>query len=80
MTCSELVGFLAAYLDGELAAETRSRFAAHLAACPDCTAYVETYRATVTLAKGAFEDPDAPVAADVPDDLVQAILAARRRP
>jgi anti-sigma factor RsiW len=79
MTCRELVGFLGAYLEGELAPDTRARFAAHLAACGECAAYLETYRATVGLAKNAFQDPDAPIPEDVPDDLVKAILAARRK-
>ena len=79
MTCRELVGFLGAYFDGDLSADTRARFAEHLAACAECSAYVDAYRATVRLAKGAFQDPDAPVPPDVPDDLVKAILAARRK-
>jgi anti-sigma factor RsiW len=79
MTCRELVGFLSAYLDGELTADIRARFATHLAGCAACSAYLESYRATVRLAKDAFRDPDAPVPSDVPDDLVQAILAARRK-
>jgi anti-sigma factor RsiW len=79
MTCRELVGFLGAYLDGDLAADTRAHFAEHLAECPECAAYLETYRATVRLARNAFQDPDAPVPPEVPDDLVRAILAARRK-
>ena len=34
LTCRELFGFLAAYLDGELAAEARAGFEAHLSVCP----------------------------------------------
>jgi len=79
MTCRELIDFLGAYLDGELSDEVRRRFGEHLAACPECSAYLETYRATVKLTKGAFRDPDGPVPADVPEDLVKAILAARRK-
>jgi anti-sigma factor RsiW len=79
MTCRELTDFLGAYLDGELSDEVRRRFEEHLAACPECAAYLETYRGTVKLARDAFRDPDAPVPADVPEDLVKAILAARRK-
>lgn len=79
MTCRELIDFLGAYLDGELSEEVRLRFDEHLAACPECSAYLETYRETVKLAKRAFKDPDDPVPADVPEDLVKAILAARRK-
>jgi len=79
MTCRELVGFLAAYLNGELSVGVRARFDAHLAGCSACSAYLESYRATVGVAKDAFQDPDAPVPSDVPEDLVQAILSARRK-
>ena len=79
MTCRELVDFLGAYLDGEVADEVRRRFEEHLAACPECAAYLETYRETVKLAQDAFRDPDDPVPAEVPEDLVKAILAARRK-
>ena len=78
MTCRELVEFLETYLDGELSDEVGRRFDEHLAACTECAAYLETYRETVKLAKGAFGDLDDPVPADVPEDLVKAILAARR--
>jgi len=42
MTCRELVDFLGAYLDGELSEKVRRRFDEHLAACPECSAYLET--------------------------------------
>ena len=80
MTCRELVEFLAAYMDGELLEDVRLQFDEHLAACPECSAYLATYRETVKLAKDAFQEPDAPVPMDVPEGLVRAILAARRRP
>ena len=79
MTCRELIDFLGAYLDGQLSEEVRLRFAEHLAACQECSAYLESYRATVQVAKRAFKHPDDPVPADVPEDLVKAILAARRK-
>jgi len=79
VTCRDLVGFLGAYLDGELADDVGRRFDAHLAACAECAAYVHAYAETVRVAQGAFADRDAPVPADVPEDLVQAILAARGR-
>ena len=79
MTCRDLVGFLDGYLDGGLAVGERTRFDAHLAGCPACAGYLETYRATIALAKGVLGRPDDPVPADVPEELVQAVLAARRR-
>jgi len=79
LTCRELADFLMAYEDGELSAAERARFDAHLAECPDCVAYLASYRATVALGRKAFEDEDAAASARVPEELVRAVLAARRR-
>jgi anti-sigma factor RsiW len=79
LTCRELVEFLMAYDDGELAPAERAVFEAHLAECPDCVAYLEGYRRTVALGKRAFADEKASASAAVPEELVAAVLAARRR-
>ena len=79
MTCRELVDFLGAYFDEELADDVRVEFDEHLDACPECSAYVESYRTTVALAKDALRNPDEPVPASVPETLVKAILSARRK-
>ncbi len=78
MTCRTFIDFLMEYLSGELPRSQRDEFDAHLAECVECVAYLKTYNETVTLGKAAFEDHDAAVPADVPEDLVKAILAARR--
>jgi anti-sigma factor RsiW len=79
MTCRELADFLMDYVSGELPAGVRSRFDEHLSLCPNCVAYVASYKATVELGRRAFQDDDADASLEAPDDLVQAILAARRR-
>ena len=78
MTCREFAEFMADYLSGELAAETRAQFDRHLDVCPNCVAYLSNYRDTVALGRQAFTDDEAAVPDDVPDDLVQAILTSRR--
>lgn len=80
-TCRELIEFLHAYLDGELEPGRRRLFEEHLAACPPCRDYLDSYRATVALAGVAFEGcaPDDPPPGEVPEELVRAVLAARRR-
>jgi len=78
MTCKEFVDFLMAYLDGELPAGQRSTFEGHLADCPPCKTYLNTYRETVALGRGVCAGEDAAVPEDVPEALVLAILAARR--
>ena len=49
----------------------------HLRLCRDCRRYLEAYKWTITLSQAACQDPDAPIPEDVPEELVQAILAAR---
>ncbi len=79
MTCRDFVEFLIDYLAGELSSEQMARFKEHLADCPDCIAYVQSYRETIRAGQAAYAQPDDPVPADVPEDLIQAILAARRQ-
>jgi anti-sigma factor RsiW len=78
LTCREVVDFLADYLAGELEPDTRAVFEQHLAGCPACVAYLRTYAETIRLAKAACQTPDDPVAPEVPDELLRAILAARQ--
>ena len=77
LTCRELADFVMDYLDDVLPAPERASFEAHLAECQDCVVYVRSYRETVRLGKtyGKVDEGRAP---DMPEDLVQAILAARR--
>ncbi len=77
MTCREFVDFLMAYLGAELPADVRARFVEHLADCPGCIAYLETYEKAVRLGKTVFADDDEALPPDVPEELVQAILTAR---
>ncbi len=79
MTCSEFVEFLMEYLDGTLSRDQREVFDAHMNECSSCVTYLDTYRVTVDLGKEVCEDPDGPIPDDVPEDLVAAILAARRK-
>ena len=78
MTCKELVEFLMDYLDGLLSEPERRRFEEHLGECPDCVAYLATYQEAVRLGKEACTAGDS-IPTDVPEELVRAILAARRR-
>ncbi len=79
MNCHEFVEFLMAYLDGELTPDRRAVFDEHLAECPYCVAYLQNYQETIRLGKTALAASDDSVPADVPEELVQAILAARGR-
>jgi anti-sigma factor RsiW len=77
VTCREFADFMADYLSGELPADVRVRFEHHLSVCTNCVKYLAGYQGAIALGKRAF-DEDAQVPADVPEDLVKAILSARR--
>ncbi len=78
MSCREFADFIADYLSNELPANVRVQFERHLENCTNCVKYLEGYKAAVALGKAAFDDRDEPVPADLPNDLIKAILAARR--
>jgi anti-sigma factor RsiW len=80
MNCREFTEFLHDYLLGNLPAEERCEFETHLAECPWCVAYLESYRKTIQLEQAALRAPeDAAPPAEAPEELIQAILRARRR-
>lgn len=77
ITCREIFDALDEYVAGEMSAARRAVFDQHLAACPDCVEYLESYRRTIQLGKAAFVGGAAP--AGVPEGLVRAVLAAARK-
>ena len=72
-----MVEFLMEYLDGVLVEAERRVFEEHIDDCPACVNYLDSYRETVRLGSSLCT-PDADVPLDVPEELVQAILSARR--
>jgi anti-sigma factor RsiW len=78
ITCQELIGFLYLYLADELPPERKGEFERHLGVCPSCVRYIQTYRDTIALGKAACSEPDEPVGQEVPEELVAAVLKARR--
>jgi anti-sigma factor RsiW len=80
MNCREFTEFLHEYLFGNLPDEERAEFDKHLAECPWCVAYLDSYKKTILLGKAAFADSaNAPPPPDAPEELIQAILRARSR-
>jgi anti-sigma factor RsiW len=57
LTCRELVELVTDYLDGSLSRRDRARFEAHIAACGNCTQYVEQFRETIRLT-GTLRESD----------------------
>jgi len=79
VTCRELYEFICEYLEGNLPEDQHAQFKAHLSNCPCCEQYLVSYRQTIRAAKSCLCDKsskDAPP--PMPDDLINAILAARK--
>ena len=79
VTCREFSDLIGDYLADELPSTVRTGFERHLELCPNCGRYLRSYEETVKLGSHAFDDLDAMLPSDVPEELVTAILAARPR-
>ena len=77
MKCRECDDFLVDYVAGELPAEVLATFELHISRCRNCRVYLEQYRATINAGKTACQA--AKEGLQIPEELVQAILAARTR-
>jgi len=82
ITCKEMNDFLIDYVEGTLPEVQKSEFHRHLADCPSCVNYLDTYKKTIAAGKAAFADPKGrgKLPEPVPEELVTAILAARKKP
>jgi anti-sigma factor RsiW len=78
MNCREFVDFLLGYIENELPDAQAHAFRQHMSDCPPCVTYLDTYRETVRLGGEVCADPEGAIPEDVPEQLVQAVLAARR--
>ena len=78
MTCREFNEFVMDYISSELAEDVRDEFERHLEGCANCVRYIETYKITVTLGRLAFDSLQNEPPAEVPEELIQAILSAQR--
>ncbi len=78
ISCSEFESFILAYLEDELAPRQKYVFKLHLKMCPECRDYLRLYRASMVLAKGALGKDREHLEEDIPEDLVKAVLAARK--
>jgi predicted anti-sigma-YlaC factor YlaD len=77
MTCQEILDFLMQYIEGELPVEQLACFEEHLHVCGPCVDYLKTYKETIRLGQAACAEDNSPCK-QVPEELIQAILAARR--
>ena len=77
ITCAEFEDFILDYQSDRLTPRQRFIFELHLKVCRDCRDYLRAYQRTVELGKAVFQSDQAQVPAEVPEDLIAAILAAR---
>lgn len=73
ISCREVIDFIIDYLDGRLSPADLRQFERHLAVCESCVAYLQTYQQTVRLARDLDEE------IDLPEELIEAVLASRSR-
>lgn len=73
-SCKDLADFLSEYLEGRLPGAQRAVFELHLAACPPCLDYMRSFETTIQAGKLACSNE-----VKIPEQLVQAILKARKQ-
>ncbi len=78
ITCREFEEFVLRYLEGELSDRQRSVFEWHLRLCRECREYLAAYKRTLEITTAVMAPPNAPVLDEVPEDLIKAILEARK--
>lgn len=78
MTCEEFEAALVDYIDGSLRPLARHRVDLHTRLCPHCRRYLRAYDRARRMAGDALRHSEEQALMTVPEDLVQAILEARR--
>jgi anti-sigma factor RsiW len=54
-TCRDATDLLLDFINGELNPETNIEFEKHLGVCPDCVAFLNTYKKTIELTKSFLQ-------------------------
>ena len=75
LPCRDFVQFLGEYVEDRLSTERRAIFERHMTVCPDCTAYLDSYRRTIELGAESARDEERREE-QLPEELVRAILHA----
>jgi anti-sigma factor RsiW len=78
ITCNEFEDFILAYLDDELPRSKRRVFDWHIRLCKECREYLAAYLTSLELTKKAMAADEATDLPAVPDDLVTAVMEARK--
>ncbi len=62
LTCQQVTDAIIDYLTGEMQSTTTALFDEHLQGCPDCVAFLNTYRSTIRATRSLSYD-------DVPNEV-----------
>jgi anti-sigma factor RsiW len=79
ITCKEFENFIQAYIDNELSSSQRSVFELHIRLCRECRDYLAAYQRSIELGRAVLGAPNQRVPAEVPEDLIAAILKAKEK-
>jgi anti-sigma factor RsiW len=79
INCKEFEDFIVSYLDGELSERQQSVFEWHLRICPACREYLAAYQCAMEVGRAALPSSYDSVPGHVPEDLIRAILDARKQ-
>ena len=78
ISCERFDAFIVDYIDDNLTDTERNIFLKHLLECPPCKHYLENYQRSISLSQQALSDEKKTPQETIPEELVQAILAARK--
>ncbi len=77
ISCEQFERFVYDYYEGLLPEKQRKRFEFHMRICPMCESAFTGYVRTVELTGRLFAESDGKLPDDVPQELINAMLAAR---
>ena len=78
VSCREFEAFLIDYFEDSLPKRQRLVFDMHLKLCRECREYLIAFKRSIDVSKRVFADLDEPTPAEIPEDLVRAIIDARK--
>lgn len=78
ITCTEFEEFVVSYLDNDMPPRQKSKFDWHIRLCRECRDYLAAYQRARELGIEMLSGSNDSVPEDVPEDLIEAILAARK--
>lgn len=78
INCKSFDAFIVDYIDDNLKDEEKKIFIRHLIECAPCKKYLEDYQNSIALSEAAFSNDEKNPKKEIPEQLVNAILAARQ--